>query len=308
MNNCLLSVFAWLLIFLLPGCDRAGNRDVDPDFNFYASITVDGRERFFLLNLPPNYFEGEGKFALVIGMHGGGGNGRNFEKTTHFSAKANEEKFIAVYPEGVESDGPLGARTWNAGTCCDYAVEQNIDDVKFINVLIDYFKTEYQVDPKRVYATGMSNGGMMAYRLACELSDKIAAIAGISTTMVIDKPCNPNEPVPILHIQSKPDQNVPYEGGGGKRGNDYPSIDSVLNVWSVQNSCAPLPESTSFSHYTLYEWNNCVDNTIIAYYLTEDGGHSWPGGEKGTFFADPPSTALNAIDLIWDFFQQYKKR
>lgn len=307
MNNIIPNFFALSLICLLSACDKSDDPDTDTVYNSYQSIIVDGRERSFLLNLPPNYMDSEGDFALVIGMHGGAGNARHFEETYHFSEKSNEAQFIAVYPEGVKSDGPLGARTWNAGTCCDYAVEQNVDDVKFLSELIDHLTAEYKVDPKRVYATGMSNGGMMAYRLACELSDKIAAIAGVSTSMGMSTPCDPNGPVSILHIQSKLDESVPFEGGVGVRGNYFPPIDSVLNVWSGLNSCTNMPESTSFDNYLFTEWNTCAESTAIKYYLTEDGGHSWPGGEKGTFFADPPSTALNATDLIWDFFQEHRK-
>lgn len=307
MNNVFPKLFLVLSVSLLPACDKSEDPDSDTVYNSYQSINVDGMERTFVLNLPPTYPDTKGDFALVIGMHGGGGKGRHFGEAYHFNEKSDEANFIAVYPEGVQSDGPLKARTWNAGTCCDYAMETNVDDIKFISELIDFLTAEYRVDPKRIYAAGMSNGGMMAYRLACDLSNKIAAVAGVSTTMVMNIPCSPNSPIPVLHIQSKVDESVPFNGGIGVRGNYFPPIDSVLNVWATLNSCLSAPESTSFDQYLFTEWDACSEGATIEYYLTEDGGHSWPGGEKGTFFADPPSTAIDATNLIWDFFQKHEK-
>src|SRR5690606_7692003 len=198
MNNIFLNFYVCFLLGILSACNKSESMNSETLYNSYNSIMVDGIQRTFVLNLPPTYADTEGDFALVIGMHGGGGNGMHFEEAYHFSKKSDEANLIAVYPEGVEIDGPLRARTWNAGTCCDYAMEKNVNDVKFLKELIGILSIEYRVDPKRIYATGMSNGGMMAYRLACELSDKIAAIAGVSTTMVNNTPCSPNEAVPVL--------------------------------------------------------------------------------------------------------------
>jgi len=274
-----------------------------------GSITVDGLSRTYTLHLPPNYEEGN-DFSLVIAMHGGGGNGGQFESSSKLSQKADAAKFIVVYPNGVKGNGLLKAQTWNAGGCCDYARDHNINDVKFISQLIDHLVANYKINPKKVYATGHSNGGMMAYRLACELSGKIAAIAPNSSTMVVTQPCNASRAVPILHMHSVLDSNVPYTGGVGTGfSNHYnPPLDSVFQVWSLMNACAaPAQVVVNNSSYKLTKWTGCSNNTSIQYYLTKDGGHAWPGGSPGGLpLGDKPSAVINANDLLWDFFQQYQ--
>ncbi|SIN94279.1 extracellular catalytic domain type 1 short-chain-length polyhydroxyalkanoate depolymerase [Chitinophaga niabensis] len=274
-----------------------------------GSITVDGLIRTYTLHLPPNYREGS-DFSLVIAMHGGGGNGGQFESSSRLSQKADAAKFIVVYPNGVKGDGLLKAQTWNAGGCCDYARDHNINDVKFISLLIDHLVAKYKINPKKVYATGHSNGGMMAYRLACELSDKIAAIAPNSSTMVVTQPCNASRAVPILHMHSVQDNNVPYAGGVGTGVSKHynPPLDSVFQVWSLKNACAtPAQVIVNNNSYKLTKWTDCSNNTTIQYYLTKDGGHAWPGGTPGGLpLGDKPSAVINANDLLWDFFQQYQ--
>lgn len=295
------------LLFSLISCRKNENQG-DNQYRFSSSIAVDGRTRTYVLNLPPNYYDGA-DFSLVIGLHGGGGSGEQFERSSYLSDKANVSKFIAVYPDGVQGTGILKARTWNAGSCCDYASENNINDVKFISQLIDKLIVEYKINPKKVYVTGHSNGGMLAYRLACEIPNKIAAIAPNASTMVVKQPCNPSRPVPILHMHSLLDWNVPYSGGVGSGVSKHynPPIDSVLNVWQQKNLCSQLEKVIQDnSSYRLAKWFDCLGNVSMHYYLTKDGGHSWPGGESGSLFGDDPSTVINANDLMWDFFQQHQ--
>lgn len=272
-------------------------------YRFTETMQVDGLSRKYVLNLPPNYYEQSG-FSLVIAMHGGGGSAAQFESTSLLTQKANSAGFIVVYPEGT---GVIN--TWNAGTCCGPAVTNNINDVKFISMLIDKLIASYKINPKKVYATGHSNGGMMSYRLACELSTKIAAIAPNGSTMVVTQPCNPARAVPVLHMHSKLDQHVVYTGGygNGVSGVYCPPLDSVFNVWSLKNNCTTTKQTIfSNSNYTLTRWLNCTNNVTIDYYLTNDGGHGWPGGLPGGPNSDIPSTSINANDLLWSFFQQYQ--
>jgi polyhydroxybutyrate depolymerase len=176
-------IFFWCVLFGA-GCHTSNNPSPITEFRTEGNMTVDGRKRYYLLNLPSNYNE-PSDIPLVIALHGGGGKATQMESDYLLTEKANKEKFAIVYPEGVQSDGILGARTWNAGTCCDYAVEKNIDDVKYISLLIDELLKKYpKLNPKKVYATGMSNGAMMSYRLACELSNKIAAIAPVAGAFI----------------------------------------------------------------------------------------------------------------------------
>lgn len=291
-------------LFIVLACDK--NDDPQQEYRFKKTMTVDGRARTYLLNLPPNYYNSSG-FSLVIAMHGGGGSAEQFETTSKLTTKANASQFVVVYPEGVQSTGILGARTWNAGNCCDYARDNNIDDVNFLGQLIDKLVAEYKIDAKKVYATGHSNGGMLSYRLACEMADKVAAIATSGCTMGVTEPCNPSRPVPVLHMHSVLDARVPYQGGVGITDVYFPPIDSVLNVWSLINACAtPSQILVDDSDYKFTKWSDCDDNVTIQYYLTQDGGHGWAGGLPGGPNSDTPSVVINSNDLLWDFFQQYQ--
>jgi len=277
---------------------------VTASFAQYHSIYYASRQRTYLLHVPPSYVAGT-PMSLVIALHGGGGWGVQLQNQSQLSVKADNAGFIVVYPEGVKQP-VTGIRTWNAGGCCSYAMNQNIDDVGFISALIDTLKTHYSIDTNRIYATGMSNGAFLTYRLACELSHKIAAVAPVAGSMNVSA-CTPTRGVPIIHFHSKLDTNVPINGGvgSGASGHYNPPIDSVLNVWSGYCSCT-IHNDTVYSgtDYTHIRWSNCVCSNEIHYYLTEDGGHSWAGG-VATPTGDPVSTAINANDLMWFFFQQH---
>lgn len=303
MKQQLNLIFSLASVFLLISCQKKSITPVDQAYRVNGTITVDGIERSYLLNLPPGYYDSSG-FSLVIALHGGGGSAKQFETTSRLTGKANASGFIVVYPDGTGA-----IKTWNAGTCCGSAVTKQIDDVKFISALIDKLVSTYKINPKKVYATGHSNGGMMCYRLACELSNKIAAIAPNSSTMVVTSPCNPARAIPVLHMHSKLDQYVVYTGGvgNGVSGVYCPPIDSVLNVFSLKNNCSN-PSQVVFSNalYTFTKWSSCTNNVSIQYYLTNDGGHGWPGGLPGGPDSDTPSTSINANDLLWAFFQQYQ--
>lgn len=272
-------------------------------FAQYDTIQHDNLDRSFLIHLPDGY-TGTDSLPMIIAMHGGIGSAANLQNQSLLSEKADEENFIVVYPQGVKNN--LGIRTWNGGYCCGYAVNQNIDDVGFLSKMIDTLLEAYAIDEKRIYATGISNGGYMAYRLACELSDKIAAIAPVASSMGLDN-CSPGREVPIIHFHSFADSNIPYQGGyGDGPSNHYnPPLDSVLNAWSTHNDCSMNNDTISTSDMvTFIKWSNCVCQTEIHYYISEDGGHSWPGG-TATIIGDTVSVYLNANDLMWDFFQNH---
>ncbi|HEX3006582.1 MAG TPA: PHB depolymerase family esterase [Bacteroidales bacterium] len=307
MLRSLITSLAFLLINCQAGDDMSTGDHLDTsNYRYFESITVDGIQRYYLLNLPPNYYQ-QDTFPLVIVLHGAGGSALQCEKDYKLTERANAENYVIVYPEGVRNDGVFGLRTWNAGSCCDFAAQRNVNDVGFISKLIDKLVADYKIDRKRIYVTGMSNGAMMAYRLACEIPGKIAAIAAVSGTMLTTSPCDPSRAVPVLHIHSERDTKVPPQGGYGIGGYYYPPVDSVLKVWSAADTCdSKDPAVSDFQNYTLYQWQNGRNNVRIDYYLTKDGGHAWPGGIKSRERADTPSTAINANDLIWAFFSNYK--
>lgn len=266
----------------------------------YDSIFVDNIYRTYLVHLPSNY-DSNNNYPLVIAMHGGFGNAYNLENQSAFSVKADAENFIVVYPEGVTS--PLGVTTWNAGWCCGYASNTNVDDVGFIDALLDHLINQISIDTDRIYAAGMSNGGYLSYRLACELSNRFAAIAPVAASMSTGF-CDINRPIPIIAFHSYLDQNIPYDGGSHFN-NVVPSQDSVMNFWSNLDSCLIINDTiVNNAEYTQVRWITCNCNKEIQYYITTDGGHSWPGG-NGTPLGDDPSNYLIATDLIWDFFSKY---
>lgn len=265
------------------------------------TLQHDGQERYFLVHLPPSY-NGQ-PLPLIIAMHGGLGSATNIEKQSKLSEKADKADYIVVYPEGAKS--PLGIRTWNAGVCCGYAADNDIDDVGFISALIDLMIAEYKIDSTRVYATGMSNGGFMSYRLACELTDKIAAIAPVAASMTMDN-CTPSRPISVMHFHSTEDNSILYEGGVGDGLSKHynPPLDSVLSAFAGHAKCASKGTIKTESPYSHYVWNSCSCNVAMEYFLTTDGGHSWPMGTK-TAIGDTVSTQVDASDSMIQFFNQH---
>lgn len=307
MDSILLrGILLLIVLIVIASCNDEDSGDQN-SFRIYTSITVDGRERTFLVNLPSDYYNNARKRPLVIGLHGAAGSANQFEKDYQLNQKGEAEGFITVYPNGVKSNGVLRFQFWNAGKCCDYAAEEDIDDVAFIEKLIDHVVAKYAVDDKRIYAAGMSNGGMMVYRLACELPGRFAAFAVVSGSLMVNQPCTPGQAVPILHIHSETDTKVPFSGGNGLAGYYFHPVDSALKVWSIINGCDSELARQDREGYTFYTYQSCDSKSDIELYLTEDGGHSWPGGQKARPQADEPSRAINANDIIWDFFDRYKR-
>ncbi|MBK9591101.1 MAG: phospholipase [Crocinitomicaceae bacterium] len=263
---------------------------------------MDGIYRTFQLHLPTGY-TGTTDIPLVIAMHGGTGTGPQMALQSLLNPKSNAEDFVVVYPEGIPNTSG-GLRTWNAGWCCGYAVTQNVDDVAFISALIDSLNLLYAIDLNRVYATGMSNGGFMSYRLGCELSERIAAIAPVACSMGMND-CFPAVAVPVIAFNSFLDTNVPVNGGVGSGLSDHWNSpqDSVMAVWSNYNGCDPTADTLqNDSEFLHLKWSNCNCGYTNEQYITQDGGHSWPGGIA---FGDPVSAYIDATDLMWDFFLQY---
>jgi polyhydroxybutyrate depolymerase len=268
-------------------------------------ITVGQDVRRYLLHVPPSYRAGA-KVPLVVVLHGGGGNGRGAEKMTGFSQKADREGFLVVYPYGWgRFDETL--LTWNAGSCCGLAMDQNKNDVEFIRHLVHSIKTGYDIDEKRIYATGMSNGAMMSYRLACEMSEVFAAAAPVAGALNIA--CNPANPVSIVIVHGRADQHVLYEGGAPTVMKDSharvdKSVEYAVDFFRKHNNCREKPVQTIGKLET--RSFDCATAGLRVHSLADEG-HTWPGGQKGYFGADAPSQEFSATDAIWDFFKEHPK-
>jgi polyhydroxybutyrate depolymerase len=275
------------------------------------TLAHQGIERGYLLRLPALPAADGARLPLVLVLHGGGGHAENAEAMTGFTAKARREGFIVAYPEGT---GRLKGRlfTWNAGHCCGRAMQQKVDDVGFIRALIDHLAARYPVDPKRIYATGISNGGMMSHRLGIELSDRVAAIAPVAATLFGDeKP--PAQPVAALMINGGEDQAVPPAGGapGGRFPDAWdgtPALPAAAQgrFWAAANGCDTGSVTTGQGQLVRTRYR-CAPGRGVELLLVRDNGHAWPGGQPGTRRADKPSTALDATEAIWAFFREQAK-
>jgi polyhydroxybutyrate depolymerase len=291
--------FVVFFVILLSFDARAAMREL--------RIRVDGRDRSFLVYEPA--VRHRGKWPLVVLLHGGGGGGRQAARSYGMNAIADREGFLVAYPNGTGRRTDI-LLTWNAGNCCGPAQDQHVDDVAFLRAMVERIDRDFSVDRTRVFATGMSNGGMMAHRLGCEAADLFAAIAPVSGALNI--PCKPSDAVAVLMIHGTADQHVPFEGGVGPRSLD-PRVDQpvshAVDVWRRANACTQdsVPQRTgSVTHET---WSLCRDGADVSLFTIHGGGHAWPGGltprRRG---ADTPSSALSASEEIWKFFAAHPKR
>lgn len=270
------------------------------------SIIVNGIERQYLLREPSR---NNSKTPLVIVLHGGGGNGSITERMTGFTPLAIRENFAVVYPNGSGRQSNM-LLTWNAKHCCGYAMENHIDDVTFISNLIDKLVRENNIDPNRIYVTGMSNGAMMTHRIGRELSNKIAAIATDVGTLFGDEP-PPQSPVPALIINGMLDTNVPYNGGtpNGMGRNAWnvtniPPASAQATYWASYNGCDLNPLAQTYGQIISKTYSCPVGNEVIQISV-KDGAHSWFGGQAGRNGASAPSQSYDSTKEIWNFFKSH---
>lgn len=277
-------------------------------------LEFDGRRRSYRVHLPPAYAAGQ-PLPLVLALHGGGGNARSNAIQTGFDVEADRSGFIVVHPDGTGESRPLlnalgrgRFYTWNAGSCCGYAVKHQIDDVGFIRALLQQLRRDYRIDARRIYAAGFSNGGMMSYRLACEMSETFAAIGVVSATQTVYE-AKPARPVSLIHIHGSADQNVSLGGGIGAKALDRtpkpPVLDSI-EFWARFNGCGAA-ELRQDGAVRQSRYGGGRDHTEVAFYVIEGGGHAWPGGERLLDMLDPPSQELAATPLLWQFFAEHPK-
>lgn len=271
-----------------------------------ASLTVGGLKRTYLMYRPASAKAGA---PLVVVLHGAVGTGRQAEQSYGWDAEADKGGFVVAYPDGVN-------RTWNVSSdCCGVAARDNVDDVGFITQLVSAVPG---VDPHRVYATGISNGALLSYRLACD-TDIFAAIAPVAGTMI--NKCDHPAPISIIHIHGEKDPTIPYAGGPGRRSNDGkgrlpikidgPSVPSLIETWRRTDSCAAPTETKSGPVTTSVA--TCPDGRAVELITVAGAGHQWPGSRPAPvaqriLHLDAPSTALNATPTIWTFLNDHPKR
>jgi polyhydroxybutyrate depolymerase len=278
--------------------------------DYEETIIAGGKIRNYLLHVPPSY-DGK-KTPLVIVLHGGGGNAGSTAEMTGMNIKSDQAGFIAVYPNGTSRISDEKLLTWNAGNCCGYALDNNIDDVGFIRELIGKLERELSIDTARIYATGISNGGMMSYRLACELSDKIAAIAPVAGAMGMAD-CNPVNPVSVIIFHGTADDHVLYEGGTPRTQLDtHPRVDKpvsyAVDFWVKADGCSPAATKETKGYIVKEVYSGGRNGTGVVLYTIVGGKHAWPGGKPGWLGGDVPTREISATDLMWDFFVSHPKQ
>lgn len=269
-----------------------------------GTIVAGGETRTYLLHVPASIKPGKAA-PLVLVFHGGGGHARNMPRFTRFDRLADEQGFIVAYPEGLN-------KHWS-----DSRGLSSADDVGFIRALIAELERSQNIDPKRVYATGISNGGFFSQRLACDLADKIAAVASVAATMPesLVPACHPARPVSVLFLQGTKDPLVPIDGGAVARTHGRcVSLAAASSFWRNRDQTSSTPATADLPddahdgtsvHRDVYRGGQ--QGTEVVVYTIEGGGHTWPGGTQylPAFLVGKASRNLDATQTIWDFFAKH---
>lgn len=276
--------------------------------------TPDGRDRTYHLYVPPG-LDPDRPVPLLVALHGGTGWGLQFERSSGFDALAERHGFVVVYPDGV-GVGASGAalRTWNGGGCCGPAARQQVDDVGFVRQLIDEVRRTHAIDPDRIFATGHSNGGILAYRLACEASDVVVAIGVQSSSLELDH-CRPSQPVSAIHIHGTADRNLPIAGGRGPDGVSGVSFRVPIEgarTLATANGCRSTPSTKrdpANSDVTVTRWTSCDGGTEVRFVTVKGASHAWMGhATAATRVVGPAYEQLDSSEVIWQFLSAHPRR
>jgi polyhydroxybutyrate depolymerase len=261
-----------------------------------VKLTSGGKARAFDLHVPAKY-DPTKRTPVVFVFHGYTMTASGIATATHFKDVADKRGFIVAFPSGLNN-------SFNAGDCCGTAVSDNVDDVAFTRDMITAIDSDYCVDPKRVFSAGFSNGGFLSYRLACDLADKIAAIAPVAGGLrIATAACNPKRPVPVLHVHGTSDIVVPYNGGGV--GNAKPVSESI-DAFKTKNTCAAGAGKVVYTKddVSCTLWGSCAANADVELCTVTGGGHQWPGGDQLPY-GGSPSPNLETSEAIADFFEKH---
>lgn len=285
--------------------------------DYHEALVIDGRTRMYHFRVPQGYSAAK-KYPLVAVFHGGKGTGKRAMEQTKFDAKADQEGFVAVFPDGIEN-------SWNDGRGTAEAEKRGVDDVKFIRQLVSHLQSKLSIDRKMVYAAGVSNGGMMSYRLGCDAADIFAAIGPDVANLPepIEGRCIPSNPIPVVAINGFADPFVPYNGGDccgregsifGGQGGRVLSARKTLEIFAEANNCdnkytvqtlpSVINDNTSVEKRTY----NCPAGQEVISYVVNGMGHAWPPNPpQAPRIAGSTSQNINATDVIWDFFKTHPR-
>ncbi|MBX3260639.1 MAG: hypothetical protein KF782_13180 [Labilithrix sp.] len=255
-------------------------------------------QRTVHVHVPASYDPSKGT-AIVLDFHGYTSNGDQQATYAGMNTKSDTAGFVAVHPEGTGF-----AQSWNGGVCCGTASSTGVDDVAFVSAILDELATKLCVDPKRVFATGLSNGGFLSHRLACELSGRVAAIAPVAGVIGVST-CAPARPVPVMQFHGTSDTLVPYNGNPLS---GYPSVPSTIAKWAERNGCTgAATESFKSGDVQCMTHAQCAAGAEVTLCTVTGGGHTWPGSSTSLPIPGLGKTtqAINATDAMWAFFQKH---
>jgi polyhydroxybutyrate depolymerase len=282
-----------------------------PALDQTRTVRAGGRDRSYLVHLPAGY-DAKREYPLVLAFHGGASNAEAMARFSGLDEKADQAGFAVAYPRG---NGRLPrVLTWNAGRCCGYASANRIDDVAFVRALTEDLGRATRIDRRRIYATGISNGGMMAYRLAAEAPDLVAAVASVSGTLEVEV-SGGTRAMPVLQFHGTDDKFIPFDGGRGPRSlatGAHASVEQTIEAWSKLDGCQPTPISEALpvavadgTSVVRHSYPACRGGAEVVLYEIRGGGHTWPGRPSAETLLGRTTRNLSANDVMWDFFQRH---
>lgn len=283
-----------------------------PGSDFKRTRTFHGRERWYSGHLPANW-DGRTPLPLIAAIHGATSNPRLMERFCGLSDKADAAGFAVIYPAGT---GNLpNVLTWNGGDCCGYAVQHKVDDLGWLDHVLDDVPHLFPIDPERIYFAGMSNGAHMTYRYAAHRPERVAAIACVAGPIAVNVETLAR-PVPLVHIHGTDDQFAPFEGGRGPLSlyrEPLRSVPETIAAWvrlcgldpADGPHVEPLPDRAGDG--TAIQKLTYGDDLVVLYRI-ENGGHTWPGQPPLPLTLGKSSKNMNANDAIWEFFQRHQRR
>ncbi|MDH3623527.1 MAG: hypothetical protein OEQ49_06600 [Myxococcales bacterium] len=265
----------------------------------HVDLEFGGESRSYELHVPPSY-DGNTPMPLLLNFHGFTSNGPQQQFFSEMDGTADERGFVVAYPNGIAS-------SWNGGSCCGAAQAEDIDDVGFARAVIDDIGGRGCIDLSRVYAAGMSNGGFLSHRLACEAADVIAAIGPVAGVLVLDPAkCTPSRPISVIQFYGTEDPLVPYDGGGLAGGLSAPETQAG---WAERNGCTGGSTVTySNGDVTCETIDQCDGNVTVTMCTVEGGGHCWPGQTLCGQILESIDLGRSTTDIIaneamWDLFE-----
>ena len=324
--NARLVLTVWLVVLMLVGCAGTGDANVPTPLiagDFERVLLLADRPRHYRLHVPPAAARGE-PLPLVIMLHGGGGSGKAAATQTGWSAKADQEGFLVVYPDALppnpdrRSSFVFNPQLWNDGSDRFYHGQAEVDDVAFIQALVDELAAQFPLDRGRVYVTGFSNGASMSFRVAAALPETISAIAPVAGALWFDPP-RLSPPVPMLYITGTEDSLNPLDGGvprlanGGSdqvRSKAKPPVRESVEKWARALKCQSQPQQVvAPAGVSRERFGPCAGDTEVVYIQVEGLGHTRAGGRSllPEFMVGARSDVIGATDVIWEFFQRYQR-